>query len=620
MGRKHSLKRVFRLLNLRGLIALLLFSSVLGSGRSANAQDVSMPGLMLTVTNISEDLNGDVSSPAAILANPGVDGISLQEALTAVEADTDAHEIINFDPSLNGLIFHLTQYLPPINQDGLTLDGDSDDDGVPDITLSSDGLVSNALQIQASDVVIEGLHFDSFSANAIEIRTTPELGIHLVENLILRHNLLTNMNSSAIIIRNDLDHAVIRNVEISDNTLQNYPFGITMNAGAAPGASDNEISNVSILSNTLVTNRYAVGIFISPAGNENVSRNTIRDIQIKGNHISNHAISSILIDAANQANNNDNLTSNINISENQIDSTPVTIELVSVGGSGTNAAGNVLSNVTITDNNLTGGGIQFGGANGDNSHDNKITGVLIDRNHISSSAANGISFYAGSGGSHDNLLENVILRNTLIDNCHDGAGVLLHGNDDRSKRNAINNVTITNLTLVNNGSESGWAGGLNINTLDSSNTITGVTVANTILWQNGGGDAILGSLAPTSVINSRLNDGRFTRINGNFSLSPEFVDPASGDYHLQTTSPCIDSGNPSAENVGTLDLDKHSRLWDGNGDSLVVVDCGAYELNVTVPPVSKVQDNGSPSLMVIIILASGGIILILGISSLRKKH
>ena len=65
------------------------------------------------------------------------------------------------------------------------------------------------------------------------------------------------------------------------------------------------------------------------------------------------------------------------IADNKIDGTPVTIEIVSVGQSGTNATGNVLSDVTIRDNVLTGGGIQFGGATGNGANDNTISGVLI---------------------------------------------------------------------------------------------------------------------------------------------------------------------------------------------------------------------------------------------------
>jgi hypothetical protein len=601
-----------------GFICLMFLNIIPGSGGIVIAQEMSIPGLTLTVTNLSEAINGDVTSPAALLANPGTDGISLIEALTAVEADTGTHETINFDPSLSGSVIQLTQYLPSIDRDGLTLDGDIDDDGIPDITLKGSSLVTSALQIHASDVVIEGLHISDFPSNGIEIRTTPERGFHLVKNLVLRHNILTNLNSSTIIIRNDLDHAVIRNIEISDNTFQNYPVGITISAGSANGASDNEISNISILSNTLTTNRYAIGIFISPTGMEGISRNTVKDIQIIGNTISKHAIASILVDAANQADCNDNITRDILISENQIDGTPVTIEMVSVGGSGTDSEGNMLSNVTITDNILTGGGIQFGGANGYNSHDNAISGVLIERNHISSCAANGISFYAGAGGSHDNLLENVILRNTLIDNCRNGAGILLHGDDSTSQRDIINNIAIANLTLVNNGIESLWGGGLNINTLDSSNAITGVTVSSTILWQNGGEDAILGSLVPNSVSYSRLNDRRFLGSNDNFNLDPKFINPDSGNYNLQPGSPCVDSGDSSGENVGTLDLEKKSRLWDGDGDGSAVVDRGAFESNVTLAPEIEVQsDNPEPQTRMIYL--AFGVVLIIGLWLWKRR-
>ena len=112
----------------------------------------------------------------------------------------------------------------------------------------------------------------------------------------------------------------------------------------------------------------------------------------------------------------------------------------------------------ITDNLLNGGGIQCSVATGADVHDNVISEVLIDRNKISN-CDNGVSLYAGTDGARNNLLENVIIRNSLVTNCI-GAGVLLHGDDSRSQNNAINNITITNLTLVMNGINSGWAVGL----------------------------------------------------------------------------------------------------------------------------------------------------------------
>ncbi len=592
MDWKLFVNQACRLLILAGLIGLLPAGSMPGGNRNVHAQVESTPAPTLTVTNTSEDINGDVSSPAALLENPGADGISLPEALKAVEADTGAHETITFVPSMSGSVIKLTQELPWIWRDGLTLDGDINDDGVPDLAINGGGVVSRAINIQAaSDVVIEGFQFLNFTWSGVEINIGPQDDVHRVENVTLRHNSFRFISESAIVVGHTQNYSVIRKIEISENEFQNYRYAIKLNAGFSPGASDNEISDVSIRSNTLTAPGFSIGISIS-TGLENASRNTIRNIEIRGNRISGHTNSSILIDAANETNCADNLVDGIVIAENQIDGTPVTIEVVSVGESGVDAARNRISHVTISDNHLSGGGIQFGGATGFHSHDNKITEVVIDRNHISSCAANGIYLIAGSGGSQDNLIDNVIIRNTFIGECR-GAGVLLHGDDRSSLNNVINNVAITNLTLVKNGIGSRWAGGLNFNTLDASNAIYGVQVANTILWQNDGDDAILGSIAPDRVLYTRLNDWRFLGRDGNFDLPPDFVDPDAGDYHLRPASPCVDSGDPAAVNVGTLDLDGNSRLWNADGDGLAVVDRGAYELNIIRAPETNVPTGDS---------------------------
>jgi len=58
---------------------------------------------------------------------------------------------------------------------------------------------------------------------------------------------------------------------------------------------------------------------------------------------------------------------------------------------------------------------------------------------------------------------------------------------------------------------------------------------------------------------------------------PQFVDPTNGDYHLQSTSPCIDEGNNSLVPSGVdKDLDGNQRIVDG-GSGTATVDIGAYE-------------------------------------------
>src|SRR6185503_9602477 len=60
--------------------------------------------------------------------------------------------------------------------------------------------------------------------------------------------------------------------------------------------------------------------------------------------------------------------------------------------------------------------------------------------------------------------------------------------------------------------------------------------------------------------------------SGNLDVVPEFVGP--GDYHLTAGSPLIDAGSFA---TGARYLDGYPRPVDGNGDSVVASDIGAYE-------------------------------------------
>ena len=108
---------------------------------------------------------------------------------------------------------------------------------------------------------------------------------------------------------------------------------------------------------------------------------------------------------------------------------------------------------------------------------------------------------------------------------------------------------ISNNTLCGNSAPSGGGGffcGYN----------TSPTLVNSILWGNTP-DQIYGGAPQVSY--SDIEGG--LPGEGNFSLDPCFVDPANGDYHLQSTagsfhgglwapdslhSPCIDAGDPSS--------------------------------------------------------------------------
>lgn len=88
----------------------------------------------ITVTTVSDASNGDTSGVQALTANPGRDGISLREAIEATNNDPGTYTI-GFAPALRGKTLTLVFDLPPLTGGGVTVEGDIDGNGKPDVTL-----------------------------------------------------------------------------------------------------------------------------------------------------------------------------------------------------------------------------------------------------------------------------------------------------------------------------------------------------------------------------------------------------------------------------------------------------------------------------------------------------
>lgn len=65
--------------------------------------------------------------------------------------------------------------------------------------------------------------------------------------------------------------------------------------------------------------------------------------------------------------------------------------------------------------------------------------------------------------------------------------------------------------------------------------------------------------------------------SGNITNNPQFIDAAAGDYHIETNSPCIDSGTNIVLEAN-VDFDNNYRPMDGNADGKSTPDMGAYEV------------------------------------------
>lgn len=173
----------------------------------------------------------------------------------------------------------------------------------------------------------------------------------------------------------------------------------------------------------------------------------------------------------------------------------------------------------------------------------------------------------GGGGVYDTM---------LIANC------LLNGNVAAYGGGAYYDYTATILdsTIANNRAvDSG--GGIYCQAILSE-------VANCIIYDNSAPTNM--NYAPTNALNSTSGpdpEGGFFcctvplplaargASNSNFTNDPAFVNLAGDDFHLQSNSPCINSGN-NASVAGSIDLDGNPRIVGGT------VDIGAYEYQTPV--------------------------------------
>ncbi|HPB33064.1 MAG TPA: right-handed parallel beta-helix repeat-containing protein, partial [Candidatus Sumerlaeota bacterium] len=158
------------------------------------------------------------------------------------------------------------------------------------------------------------------------------------------------------------------------------------------------------------------------------------------------------------------------------------------------------------------------------------------------------------------LLNCLITSNTTSQN---GGGVYAREGDHR-----MVNCTVANNTAISGGGVISSFGGT-------------LHVTNSILWNNAGGDAVLGTIG-TNILGIEYSciGGGYPGI-GNISDDPQF---APG-WRLFQGSPCIDTADAIA--APPVDLTGQPRPVDGDGDGVALPDMGCFEfrnMNPTPTP------------------------------------
>jgi hypothetical protein len=185
--------------------------------------------------------------------------------------------------------------------------------------------------------------------------------------------------------------------------------------------------------------------------------------------------------------------------------------------------------------------------------------------------SNNVAWSNGGGAGASRLNDCLVFGNSAAPTSGNGGGTsgcsltncILAYNTAGANGGGDSYSTLINCTVVSNSAPVG-GGGYNS------------TAENCILYYNPGGDYYRSSASYS--LNYVCTTSPTNGLN-NITNEPLFVNLSSGDVHLSSNSPCINSGN-HAYVAGATDLDGNPRIVGGT------VDIGAYEYQT---PVSKIS-------------------------------
>ena len=451
----------------------------------------------ITVTNASDEINGNVSSIIDLLANPGGDGISLREAITAANntANNGGPDVIEFNiPGASKQTISLTSELPAITEQ-LYIDGQSQQGygSSPLVALDGSLVVGNGLTIEADGVVIRGLSIFGFRYSGIDLDTGNGILIRNSDEAIIYDNYIGVDQTGQTGVGNDRDGIriigqsddnVIGGVDIQRRNVisGNNANGITILGDAAAASASNEISfnyiGVGADGISDVGNSF-VGVDLS-----NAFRTEILNNVISGNHDSGIELTGG------------------NTGENKIFG-----NFIGVAADGVTAVGNDADGIALeTSAGFGPGGTQIGGANSG------------EGNIIANNSLNGVRLDSGGG------IGNSIRGNQIFNN-EGGLGIDLlgvNGNDAGDTDSGTNNQQ--NFPLLTAADLNG--GDLTIQgTLNS----TPSTVFDIDIFSSGTADVAAAGQAETflgtfSITTDGLGDSTFSHVfTGALPVAGEFV-------------------------------------------------------------------------------------------------
>jgi len=235
---------------------------------------------------------------------------------------------------------------------------------------------------------------------------------------------------------------------------------------------------------------------------------------------------------------------------------------------------------------------------------------VVLKDNIVNECINNIGVYVNSSAAKLEIANNVIANNPslglyvyqsggearLIGNTISGNSGGNNGGltivDHSDKMEVLDNIIVGNsrdglyvgpfggqLNLINNTITGNSNHGVSLDWYFFARQGAIVNLYNNIIWGNAGECNVLAYGEPGEVISNAFNNDfdptkeipSFINEGGNLSEDPQFVDAASGNYHLSVDSPLINAGFSSVEGLPDQDFEGDDRILEG------AVDIGADE-------------------------------------------
>ncbi|MGO9972231.1 MAG: choice-of-anchor Q domain-containing protein [Solirubrobacteraceae bacterium] len=491
------------------------------------------------MSTTADVVNGDVSSVAALNANPGTDGISLREALTAADnTGGSATVYIMFSAALNGQTIEVTSELPPINRDHVVLEGVAPDGSPARVTL--DGRDTSASQmdllyVQASEVTVRWLRFTDLDGRRSSSGRITAVVVWPGRYLAAPPyppgpSLIANVQ----IVDDVFDNTGIPSLPNGSNDPQTKAVYVGTYNGGLIGGSNTRMTGITIARNTFTNyGDDAVGLLETNAGAT---------------------------------------ADGVSILDNTFNDDEIPIELGLAGNSSGITGTQIIGNTITGDNGICLDTVAVNGT---------IDQTLIEDNTIS-----GAICLDGAGAGSGNVISNTqIINNVIRANTTQVSGIYLEASDrTTSPPSLVSGVTIENDTLVDDQPGSLYTSVPN-GPGASGNQITDVSVINSILYEPSGNNPInvtpgppVFSPPPDLVMNSLISGPDWAGSNGNINGDPLFADEPGGDYHLTAGSPAINTGTTTGAPLDDFD----GALRDSTPD------IGAYEYGAAPRPLLTV--------------------------------